>query len=197
MSSNPYDYENRVGLLPISWEDFHGLCKGLVVAVSSFQPEIILPIGRAGYYPGTLIAHMLQVELYPVRLSRRVKDVVTYQRPQWLLEPPMTVKNRCVLIVDEICSTGETITMVRQKVTALGAQAVKSAVLYAHNKGASVPDYIGLITDALILNPWDREIWKDGIFQFHPEYVEALEQQGLNADASFLIHAEVIKIAKS
>lgn len=197
MSSNPYDYENRAGVRAISWEDFHGLCKGLVVAISSFAPEIILPIGRAGYYPGTLIAHMLQSDLYPVRLSRRVNDVVAYQSPQWILEPPVTVRNRRVLIIDEICSTGETITMAKQKVATLGAQAVKSAVLYAHNKGASIPDYIGLVTDALILNPWDREIWKDGIFQFHPEYVEALEQQGLSADASFLIQAEAIKIAKS
>ena len=84
---NPYDYENRAGIRPISWEDFHGLCKGLAVAVASFQPEIILPIGRAGYYPGTLLAHMLQVEIYPVRLSRRVKDVVTYQAmPRHLLQ---------------------------------------------------------------------------------------------------------------
>lgn len=32
-------------------------------------------------------------------------------------------------------------------------------------------DNIGLISDALLLNPWDREILKDGSFQFHPEYV--------------------------
>jgi hypoxanthine phosphoribosyltransferase len=82
MSKNPYDYENRTGIRPISWEDFHSLCKGLVVAISAFQPEIILPIGRAGYYPGTLIAHLLQTELYPVRLSRRVNDIVTHQSPQ-------------------------------------------------------------------------------------------------------------------
>jgi hypoxanthine phosphoribosyltransferase len=196
MSNNPYDYENRSGPRPISWEVFHGLCKGLVVAISSFQPEIILPIGRAGYYPGTLIAHMLQVELYPVRLSRRVKDIVTYQIPKWLVEPPSEVENRRVLIVDEICSTGETIKMVRQKISTMGAQAVKSAVLYAHTRGASVPDYIGLITDALILNPWDREIWKDGTFQIHPEYNRALRQLGLNVEASFRMDAEVIEIAK-
>lgn len=196
MSNNPYDYENRTGIRPISWEDFHSLCKGLVVAISAFQPEIILPIGRAGYYPGTLIAHILQAEVYPVRLSRRVNDIVTHQSPQWLVEPPEAVKDRRVLIVDEICSTGETITMVREKLITLGAQAVRSAVLYAHNKGASVPDYIGLITDSLLLNPWDREIWKDGKFQFHPEYVEALRQQGQNADASLLIKATPIEIAK-
>ena len=163
MYDNPYDYENRVGIRPISWEDFHGLCKSLVVAIAAFQPEIILPIGRGGYFPGTLIAYMLQVELYPIRLSRRVIDAITYRTPKWLVEPPITVKNRRVLIVDEISSTGETIAMVKQKVETMGAQAVKSAVLYAHKKGTSIPDYIGLITDALLLNPWDREIWKENV----------------------------------
>jgi hypoxanthine phosphoribosyltransferase len=196
MSENPYDYENRTDVRPISWQDFHSLCKGLVVAVSRFRPEIILPIGRAGYYPGTLIAHILQVELYPVRLSRRVEDVITYRSPRWLVEPPETVQDRRVLIVDEICSTGETITMVRQKVEAMGAQEVRNAVLYAHTKGVSVPDYIGLITDALILNPWDREVFRDGAFWFHPEYVEALSEQGLQADASLLIDAPAIETAK-
>ena len=195
MSSNPYDYENRVGMRRISWTDFHGLCKGLVVAISSFQPEIILPIGRGGYYPGTLIAHLLQVEMFPIRLSRRVDDIVTYQSPKWLVMPPKTVKNRRVLIVDEICSTGETISIAKEKVTAMGAQAVRSVVLYAHRKGASVPDYIGLITDALLLNPWDREIWKNGTFQFNPEYINALQQQGMSVDASF-IETDAIKIAK-
>ncbi len=196
MSENPYDYENRTGIRPISWEDFHGLCKGLVVAISAYQPEIVLPIGRAGYYPGTLMAHLLQAELFPIRLSRRVGDVVTYRSPRWLIEPPKAVKGRRVLIVDEICSTGETITMATQKAMAMGARAYKSAVLYAHKKGTSVPDYIGLITDELLLNPWDREIWKDGGFKFHPEYVEALRQQGLNADPSLLINATGIEIAK-
>jgi hypoxanthine phosphoribosyltransferase len=196
MTETPYDYENRAGIRPISWRDFHGLCKGLAVAVSRFQPEIILPIGRAGYYPGTLLAHLLQVELYPVRLSRRVEDIVTYQSPQWFVEPPTTVAGRRVLIVDEICSTGETITLVKSKVEAMDAAGVKSAVLYAHTKGASLPDYIGLITDELLLNPWDREILKDGMFQFHPEYVEALTQQGLGVDAELLIDTPTVQIAK-
>lgn len=196
MSSNPYDYENRTGIRPISWEDFHGLCKALVSAVSHFQPEIILPVGRAGHYPGTLMAHLLQVEVYPVRLSRRVRDVITRQSPQWLLEPPAAVAKRRVLVVDEICSTGETLRMVVEKVRAMGASDTRSAVLYAHAKGASVPEYIGLISDDLLLNPWDREIWREGKFQFHPEYVEALRQQGVNADASLLIEATEFKVAK-
>jgi len=196
MSPNPYDYTTRKGIRPISWEDFHGICKALALAVSNFEPEIILPIGHGGYYPGTLLAHILQTELYPIRISRRVNDVVKYKKPKWLIEPPAEVAGRKVIIVDEICSVGETIAMVKEKVAELGASAIKSAVLYAHSWGSRVPDYIGLITDELVLNPWDREILCDGMFHFHPEYVEALSHQGLEAKPHLLIPAPEIRLAK-
>lgn len=196
MVQHSYDYSTRKGIRPISWEDFHGICKALAQAVSKFEPEIILAIGRGGFYPGTLIAHILQVELYPIRVSRRVNDIVTFKNPQWFVEPPPIVEGRRVLVVDEICSDGETITMVKEKVIALGAKEVKSAVLYAHTRGVAVPEYIGLITDELLLNPWDREILHDGIFQFHPEYVDALAQQNINPSQSLLIRAKEMKLAK-
>ncbi|HEX6386031.1 MAG TPA: phosphoribosyltransferase family protein [Anaerolineae bacterium] len=196
MTQSPYDYTTRKGVYPISWEDFHGICKALAKAVARFEPEIVLPIGRGGYYPGTLLSHMLQVEIYPVRVSRRINDVVKYESPQWLLEPPVLVKDRRVLIVDEICGTGETISLVKGKVESMGARDVRSAVMYAHTWGVAVPDYIGLVTDALLLNPWDREILKDGVFLFLPEYVEALADQGIEADSSLLINATQFELAK-
>jgi uncharacterized protein len=196
MSSNPYDYENRSGLLPISWEDFHSLCKGLAAALASYQPEIILPIGRGGYYPGTLIAHLLQVEVYPIRLSRRINDIVTHTSPQWQLEPPAAVKGRRIVIVDEICATGETLQLAKQKALELGAASVRSVVLYAHTRNTDSPDYIGLISDALILNPWDREVYRDGAFHPHPEYVQAIQQQGLDPETALHIPLSTTKIAK-
>jgi hypoxanthine phosphoribosyltransferase len=196
MSQNPYDYSTRKGIRPISWNDFHGLCKGLVKAVSPYNPDIILAVGRGGYYPGTLISHILQAEIYPVRLSRRVNDVVKYDSPQWLVRPPDQVRGQRVLIVDEICGTGETIQMVKDEAERLGAIQVRSAVMYAHTWGAAIPDYIGLVTDELLLNPWDREIFRDGTFQFHPEYADALAKQDVNADSSLLIAADAIEVAK-
>jgi hypothetical protein len=79
---------------------------------------------------------------------------------------------------------------------ALGAEAVRSAVLYGHSPAVAVPDYIGLVTDALILNPWDREILVDGAFQFHPEYVAALAEQGLVPDDILPVDLPEIQIAK-
>ncbi len=196
MSSNPYDYENRSGLLPISWENFHSLCKGLAAALAPFQPEIILPVGRGGYYPGTLIAHILQVEVNPIRLSRRVNDIVTHTLPQWLLEPPAAVRGRRIVIVDEICATGETLLMAKDKVIELGAVSVRTAVLYAHTKNTATPDYVGIISDALILNPWDREVYRDGAFHPHPEYVQALQQQDLDPAIVLRNSTNPAKLAK-
>jgi len=196
VSKNSDGYSTRKGIHPISWEDFHGICKALALSVARFQPEIILPIGRGGYYPGTLLAHLLQIEVYPVRVSRRVNDLVKHPSPQWIAEPPAQIAGHRVLVVDEICDSGETILMVKDKALALGASLVKSAVLYAHTKSVEVPDYIGIMTDELLLNPWDREILRDGEFRFHPEYVEALTHQGLEVGPELLIPASRFQLAK-
>lgn len=196
MTSRPYDYSTRAGIRPISWEEMHGICKALAVAASRYQPELILAVGRGGFYPGTLIAHMLRVEVYPVRLSRRLNDIVTYDQPRWLVEPPLLVADRRLLVVDEICSTGETLRLVKEKVASLGAGECRSAVLYSHSWETAAPDFIGLITDALILNPWDREAVEDGRLIFHPEYVAALAEQGIPPDPSLLIQVPVIELAK-
>ena len=196
VSQNSYDYATRKGVHAISWEDFHGICKALALSVSHFQPEVILPIGRGGYYPGTLIAHLLQIEIYPVRVSRRINDVVKYNEPQWITAPPTDIAHHRVLVVDEICDSGETILIVKQKCLALGAALAKSAVLYAHTKAVGVPDYIGIVTDELLLNPWDREVLQNGEFHFHPEYVEALRHQGRESNPEMLIPAKFFRLAK-
>jgi hypoxanthine phosphoribosyltransferase len=179
MSQKPYDYSTRKGVLPISWDDFHSICKGLAVAVAPFDPEIVLAISRGGHYPGTLISHILQRELYSVRLTRRVNDIPVYEKPHWLARPPKPVTGKRVLVVDEICGKGETIMMVYSAVEKLGAKEVRSAVMYAHTWGVDVPDYIGLVSDELILNPWDREIYRGGAFVPHPEYLGAFDLQGI------------------
>ena len=191
-----YSYEKRKGILPISWEDYFGLCKGLALAISRHEPEIILGVARGGLYAATLLSHMLQAELYVIRITRRFKDRVVYEEPVWMVRPPSIVKDQRVLIVDEICGQGITLRMIKEEVVRLGAREIRSAVLYAHEQGKDIPDYIGIISDELILNPWDREILREGKFILHPEYVHALAQQGIVANSSLLLGIEPFKLAK-
>ncbi len=170
--------------------------KGLALAISAYDPEIILGIARGGLYAATLLSHMLQAEFYAIRITRRFKDQVVYDTPVWLVKPPAVVKDRRVLVVDEICGMGRTLSMVKEEVGKLGARDIRSAVLYAHEQGKDVPEYIGIISDALILNPWDREIIHEGTFVFHPEYVYALAQQGMMPHPSMLLGIDPSTLAK-
>lgn len=196
MSDRPYDYANRAGVQSISWEAMFGICKGLALAASKYDPEVILGVARGGMYPGTLLSHLLRKEFYPVRLTRRVNDVVRYNQPIWSIRPPESIKGQRVLIVDEICDSGETLMMVKDEALKAGVSDARVAVMYAHVRGKDIPDYVGIVTDELLLNPWDREILVDGQFVFHPEYVGALEQQGIAAEPSLLLGIEPVKLAR-
>jgi len=101
-----------------------------------------------------------------------------------------------VVVVDEICDSGEIMIMVKEKCLALGVSTVKSAVLYAHTKAVHVPDYVEIITDELLLNPWDREVFRNGSFHFNPEYAEALLHQGLEAKTEFFVPAKFFRLVK-
>ena len=193
----PYDYSHRDGVRAISWNDFHGICKALALGVRAFDPEAIVAIARGGFYPGTLLAHLLRRELYPVRLTRRVADVVVHSAPVWLVEPSPLVAGRRVLVVDEIASTGETIAMVAARAREIGAAEVRTAVMYAHTWGIDKADYVGIVSDALLLNPWDREVLTpDGRFEWHPEYRGAFDQQGLVPDDTLKIDAPRFELAR-
>jgi hypothetical protein len=99
-----------------------------------------------------------------------------------LVRPPELVRGQRVLVVDEISSSGETLRMVKEELVRMGAGETRCAVMYAHSWGTQMPDYIGLISDALLINPWDREIIQDGQIVFNPEYVFALGLQHVSPD---------------
>jgi uncharacterized protein len=120
---------------------------------------------------------MLRRELYPARVSRRVNDEVKFQYPQWIIDVAADVKDKVVAVVDEIADTGETLALVAKRVKERGAKQVITASLIAHSWANPMPDVVALITDALMMFPWDKQVYSEGQWQPHPELVEALKQQ--------------------
>ncbi len=140
-------------------------------------------MARGGLYAGTLISHLLRKDFYAIYLTRRHLDQKVREQPQWQVRPPDLVRGQRVLVVDEISSSGETLRLVLDELARLGAGEARCAVMYAHSWSALSPDYIGLVSDALLINPWDREIVEDGRILFHPEYVFALTQQKILSES--------------
>jgi hypoxanthine phosphoribosyltransferase len=172
-----YDYSQRAGVRALSWEDCAALAAQLVEQIAPFQPDCIVGVARAGLFPATMVALNLRRDLYPVRISRRINDEVRYQSPIWHVPVSDAVKGKRVVVVDEIADTGDSLEIVRQAVEQQGASAVISACLVRHTWAKPEPFAVGLISDELIVFPWDRQVYIDGVWQPHPEIVSAIESQ--------------------
>lgn len=172
-----YEYRERRGIERITWERFEALTRQLATAIAPWGPELILGIARGGLFPATLLSYTLRRELYPIRLTRRFEDQVVRRVPSWLVRPPAKVNRRKVLLVDEIADSGVTLDVAAMEVRSMGAADVRTVALYAHSWADPRPDYVGLVSDALLMNPWDREILQDGTFVMHPEYDAAIRAQ--------------------
>ena len=172
-----YDYAHRSGVEAITWDRFAELARTLVEKLAPFNIDAVVGTARAGLFPATAVCLMLRRELYPARVSRRVNDEVKFQHPQWIVDVAADVKDKVVAVVDEIADTGETLALVAERVKERGAKQVITAALVAHSWANPMPDVVALTTDALVLFPWDEQVYIDGQWQPHPELVEALKHQ--------------------
>jgi hypoxanthine phosphoribosyltransferase len=172
-----YDYAHRDGVYNISWDGFHSLARQLAEGLATYEPEAIVGVARAGLFPATAIACMLRRELYPTRLTRRLNDEVIHDTPVWITPVPPEVTGKIVAVVDDIADSGETLSMVAEAVSEAGARKVVTACLVSHSWADPPPDLTPMVSDALVLFPWDQRVYMDGKWQPHPEIVTALEVQ--------------------
>ena len=172
-----YDYAHRKGIEEISWERFGELSRVLTESLADKKVDIVIGIARAGLFPATAVACTLRRELYPVRVTRRVNDVVRYDSPIWRVDVPSTVSSQRVAVIDEITDTGETLAIVAARALERGARQVWTLSLVAHSWANPHPDFTALISDALVIFPWDKEVHTGDGWQMHPELIEAIKAQ--------------------
>lgn len=172
-----YEYSQRKGVLEITWDDFSSLAARLVEGIAHFDPEIIIGIARAGLFPATAAACMLRREFYPARVTRRFQDQVVYPQPRWKIPISPEVADKKTVIIDEIADSGQTLALAAQEALKLGAQQVITAALVCHSWADPMPEVCALVSDALVIFPWNQRVYIDNRWQPHPELVAALQAQ--------------------
>ncbi len=172
-----YDYTHRKGVEEISWERFGELSRALAEKLAGKEIDIVIGIARAGLFPATAVACALRRELFPVRVTRRVNDVVQYESPIWRVDVPATVTGQRVAVIDEIADTGETLAIVAARALERGARRVWTLSLVAHSWANPQPDITALTSDALLIFPWDGQVLTSDSWQMHPELEAALRAQ--------------------
>jgi len=113
--------------------DVNTLCRN--ITLDKFDPEVIVGLSRGGLTPGVMISHWMQKPFKPIKTSLR-------DFPEWEDYLPKATDER-VLIVDDICDSGETFSKIADYIKACGVNEVdvRFASLWWNNECGFEPHY--------------------------------------------------------
>jgi uncharacterized protein len=162
--------------LELSWEFFGELCRVLAVKVATdqYRPDVVIGIAKAGVIPGAVVASILRCDFYSLKISRDTGGERTRVRPKILSAAPKEAAGQRVLVVDEICTSGETMRIALNALRQVGPAEVRTATSLV-KIGGYKPDYYALETGSTVVFPWDRHVLNDaGEIISNPIYEGAL-----------------------
>lgn len=158
--------------LELSWEFFGELCRVLAVKIarSGYQPDLVVGIAKAGVIPGAVVASILRRDFYSLKISRDLGTERVRARPKIFSSAPVEARGRKVLIVDEICTSGETMRIAVNALRQVGPAEIRTATSLVKHGGYR-PDFYALETGATVVFPWDLQIVnEDGEIVPNPMY---------------------------
>jgi len=162
--------------IEVDWAMFGELCRALALKVArEYDPEVIVGIARAGVIPGAVIASILRLDFYSMKISRRHGEDVVRERPEILSAAPPQVEGRRVLIVDEITTSGDTLRLALAAVRDAHPAEVRTATSFSRTTGYE-PDFCALTMDANVIFPWDRKIFDGDELIVNPRYEGIIDE---------------------
>ena len=144
--------------LPVSWSEVHKLSLKLAEAIvrSKYVPDMIIGILRGGFIVARILADALDVDELGVVEVKFYKSVGERAERPIITQPLVVeVRDKNVLIVDDVVDSGRTLEIVSQQVRLRGAKKVKSAALFVKPRSIINPDYYVIKTTKWILFPWE------------------------------------------
>lgn len=157
------------GVLLVDWPLFGELSRALALKVArAYSPELVIGIATAGVVPGAAVAAILGLPFHSILVSRRYSSDHVRDTPAVFGAAPAEARGKRVLVVDETCDSGDTIRLAVASLVNSGAKEVRTAVSF--RTGPYKPDYQALVTDSVIVLPWDREVLQNGELVPNPKY---------------------------
>ncbi|MGB5606370.1 MAG: phosphoribosyltransferase, partial [Gammaproteobacteria bacterium] len=143
----------------VTWEHFYQLARELAwrVRKASFNPEVIVAIGRGGYMPARILSDYLDIlDLACIKVEHyhgAHKDRSAQVRHPLVAD----IAGKRVLLVDDVSDTGDTFQVAIDHLRKRGEPAeLKSAVLHHKRISDYVPDYFSaeVVEWRWIIYPW-------------------------------------------
>jgi hypoxanthine phosphoribosyltransferase len=146
-------------IFELSWEFFGELCRVLAVkvATSGYRPDLVIGIAKAGVIPGAVVASILRCDFYSLKISRDLGISRVRARPKIFSAAPNEAHGKRVLIVDEICTSGETLRLALNALRQVQPLELRTATSLVKHGGYK-PDFYALETESTVIFPWDRQV---------------------------------------
>jgi hypoxanthine phosphoribosyltransferase len=142
----------EVGVREVGWTEFGELARALAERISDeFGPEAIVGIVNGGVFLGGALAVPLHAEFHAVHVDRKAKVLTTELTD---------LRNKRVLVVDDVTVSGRTMAAARTAVKKAGARDVRTAALVVRPDG-SRPDFHAIETKDLVVFGWDYQLHGD------------------------------------
>ncbi len=174
-----------------SWDDIHLYSAQLGLKVlREYIPDVIIGVLRGGYIVARIVADVMGVKelgVVEVKFYRGVGE--TAEKP--VITQPLVadVRDKNVLIVDDVVDSGRTLQIVAEQARLRGAKNLKSASLYYKPRSIARPDYFVVETSKWILFPWEAAEFLEDLGA-HEDLSKAA---GLMKDSGIKVREDVLK----
>ena len=140
--------------------DVNTLCREIVL--DKFDPDVIVGLSRGGLTPGVMMSHWMKKPFKPIKTALR-------DYPEWEDYLPRKTDER-VLIVDDVCDSGETFHKIRNYINDRKKNGVdvRFAVLWWNNECYFTPHVFAREVAKDSENLWIQFPWE---FENTQEYI--------------------------
>ncbi len=143
-----------------SWDQVYEVLLDIAdrIQESDFEPDVIVGVSRGGWTPARVMSDLLEnPHLAYVAAEFYVGVAETKGKPEITQPISVSMREKKVLVVDDVADTGESLRLVRKHLGEHYATEVKIATIYYKPWSNLIPDYHGKETSSWVVFPWERK----------------------------------------
>ena len=143
-----------------TWDKIYEFLLNLAERIreDKFKPDVIVGVSRGGWPPARVMSDLLEnPEIANVKAEFYLGVAQTKGEPLITQPVSVSVRDKEVLLMDDVADTGKSLRLVKGHLKEKGATEVKIATIYYKPWSVVFPDYYAKETRSWIIFPWERK----------------------------------------
>ena len=162
-----------------TWDKIYEFLLSLAEKIreDDFKPDVIVGVSRGGWPPARVMSDLLEnPEIANVKAEFYLGVGQTKGEPLITQPVSVSVRDKEVLLMDDVADTGKSLRLVRAHLKEKGATEVKIATVYYKPWSVVIPDYYEKETRSWIIFPWERKETLRNIIKRYKKEEKSVEE---------------------